>query len=60
MKKTLTALMVAAGVAGFAGAAFAECAGHQQTVQISKPTVTADAGQSTPVIKTTPAETTKN
>ena len=53
MKKTLTALMVAAGVAGFAGVAFAECAGHMQTVQSSKPTVTADAGQSTPVLPTT-------
>ncbi len=49
MKKTLTVLMVAAGVAGFAGGAFAECAGHMQSVQSSpKPVVTADAGQSTP------------
>lgn len=58
MKKTLTALMVAAGVAGFAGTAFAECAGHMQSVQISKPVVTADAGQSTPV--TTTKETAEN
>jgi hypothetical protein len=53
MKKTLTALMVASGVAGFAGTAFAECGGHMQSVQISKPVVTADAGQSTPVTTTT-------
>ena len=52
MKKTLTALMIAAGVAGFAGAAFADCGG-MHTVQISKPVVTADAGQSTPVTTTT-------
>ena len=62
MKKTLTALVVAAGVTGFAGAAFAGCAGHLQSVQgsSSKPIVTADAEQSTPVVKTTPAETAKN
>ena len=59
MKKTLTALMVAAGVAGFAGAAFAEC-GALHTAQSSKPTVTADAGQSTPVVKTTTTETAEN
>lgn len=61
MKKTLTALMVAAGVVGFAGTAFAECAGHQQTVQssTSKPIVTADAEQSTPVT-TTQTETAEN
>lgn len=59
MKKTLTFLMVAAGVVGFAGVAAAECAGHMQSVQsTSKPTVTADAGQSTPVTTTT--ETAEN
>lgn len=53
MKKTLTALMVAAGVVGFAGTAFAGCAGHTQTVQsTSKPIITADAEQSTPVTTT--------
>ena len=62
MKKTLSALVVAAGVIGFAGAAFAGCAGHQQTVQssTSKPIVTADAEQSTPVVTTTTAETAEN
>ena len=62
MKKTLTAVVVAAGVAGFAGSAFAGCAGHQQTVQgsSSKPIVTAETGQSTPVATTTPAETASN
>jgi hypothetical protein len=58
MKKTLTALMVAAGVVGFAGTSFADCAFH--TAQSSKPVVTADAEQSTPVATTTPAETAKN
>src|SRR3546814_16181497 len=52
MKKTLTALMVAAGVVGFAGAAFADCSFH--TAQSSKSTVPAE--QSTPVAK--PATTT--
>lgn len=47
MKRTFTALLVAAGVAGFAGTAFADCAGHMQTVQTPKPVTTADAGQST-------------
>ena len=51
MKKTLTALVAAAGVVGFAGAAFADCSFH--TAQSSKPVVTADAGQSTPVTTTT-------
>jgi hypothetical protein len=61
MKKTLAALLVAAGAAGFAGSAYAGCAGHTQTVQSSsKPMVTADAEQSTPVVKTSPAETAKN
>ena len=61
MKKALTAMMVAAGIAGFAGTSFAGC-GHLQSVQssTSKPIVTADAEQSTPVVKTTPAETAKN
>ena len=60
MKKTLTALMVAAGVVGFAGSAAAGCAGHMQSVQsTSKPIVTADAEQSTPVTTTT-TETAKN
>ena len=59
MKKSLTALVVAAGVAGFAGTALAECGGHLQSVQSStKPVVTADAGQSTPV--TTTKETAEN
>ena len=58
MKKTLSALMVAAGVAGFAGSALADCGGHLQSVQISKPVVTADAGQSTPT--TTTVKTTGN
>ncbi|GAB4227842.1 MAG: hypothetical protein Tsb0032_34440 [Kiloniellaceae bacterium] len=59
MKKTLTALMVAAGVVGFAGASFAGCGFH--TVQSSKkPTVTADAGQSKPVTTTTTTETATN
>ena len=60
MKKTLTALMVAAGVVGFAGASFAGCAGHTTTAQSSKPIVTADAEQSTPVVKTSTSETAKN
>ena len=60
MKKTLSALVVAAGVVGFAGSAFAGCAGHQQSVQsTSKPLITADAEQSTPVTTTT-TETAKN
>ena len=60
MQKTLTALVVAAGVAGFAGSALAAgCGGYSQTVEISKPVVTADAKQSTPVNKITP-ETAKN
>jgi hypothetical protein len=58
MKKTLTAVVIAAGVVGFAGTSFAGCATH--TAQISKPIVTADAEQSTPVATTTPAETAKN
>ncbi|WP_340116064.1 hypothetical protein [Pelagibius sp. 7325] len=57
MKKTLTALMVAAGVVGFAGIAAADCSFH--TAQSTKSTVTADAGQSTPVTTTT-TETAKN
>lgn len=60
MKKTLTALMVAAGVAGFAGTAFAECAGHMQTVQSSKPVVTADADQTPVTTTTTTTGTAKN
>ena len=60
MHKTLTALVVAAGVAGFAGSAFATGCGYSHTVQSSAPVVTADAGQSTPVIKTTTPETAKN
>ncbi|GAB4360192.1 MAG: hypothetical protein Kow00114_13640 [Kiloniellaceae bacterium] len=56
MKKTLTALTVAAGVVGFAGVAFADCSFH--TAQSSKPTVTADAGQSTPVTTTATTTTT--
>jgi hypothetical protein len=51
MKKTLTALVAAAGVVGFAGAAFADCSFH--SAQASKPMITADAGQSTPVATTT-------
>ncbi|MEQ8354944.1 MAG: hypothetical protein RH942_05355 [Kiloniellaceae bacterium] len=60
MKKTLTVFMVAAGVAGFASSAFAAggCS-YGQTAQSSKPVVTADAEQSTPVA-TTAAETAKN
>jgi hypothetical protein len=57
MKKTLTALTVAAGVVGFAGVAFADCSFH--TAQISKPVVSSDAGQSTPVTTTT-TETAQN
>jgi len=60
MQKTLTALIVAAGVVGFAGISFAGCATHTTTAQSSKPIVTADAEQSTPVVTTTPAETAKN
>jgi hypothetical protein len=58
MKKTLTALIVAAGVVGFAGAAFADCSFH--TAQSSKSTVTAE--QSTPVAKptTTTGQTASN
>lgn len=56
MKKTLTALMVAAGVAGFAGSAFADCAGHMQSVQTPKPVTTADSGQSTPTTTVKTAE----
>ena len=54
MKKTLTALLAAAGVVAFAGSALADCSFH--TAQSSKPIVTADAAQSTPVA-TTPATT---
>ncbi|MGF1629250.1 MAG: hypothetical protein ACFCUT_07245 [Kiloniellaceae bacterium] len=56
MKKTLTALMVAAGVVGFAGAAFADCSFH--TAQSSKPVVSAD--QSTTVATPTTTETATN
>jgi hypothetical protein len=56
MKKTLTVLMVAAGVAGFAGSAFADCAGHMQSLQTPKPVTTADAGQSTPTTTVKTAE----
>jgi hypothetical protein len=56
MKKTLPVLMVAAGVAGFAGSAFADCAGHMQSVQTPKPVTTADAGQSTPTTTVKTAE----
>jgi hypothetical protein len=51
MKKTLTALMVAAGVVGFAGAAFADCSFH--TAQSSKSTVTAEQSTLKPVTTTT-------
>jgi cytoskeletal protein RodZ len=54
MKKTLTALMVAAGVVGFAGVAVADCSFH--TAQISKPTTTSE--QSTPVVKPTTTDQT--
>ena len=60
MQKTLTALVVAAGVAGFVGSAFAAGCGYSHVAQSSKPVVTADAKQSTPVIKTTTPETAKN
>ncbi len=60
MQKTLSALVVAAGVVGFAGSAFAAGCGYSHTVQSTKPVVTADAQQSTPVIKTTTPETAKN
>lgn len=60
MQKTLTALVVAAGIAGFAGSAAAGCGGYSTTAQSSAPVVTADSGQSTPVIKTTKPETAKN
>ena len=60
MRKTLTALVAAAGVLSFAGIASADCGGHLQSVESStpKPIVTADAEQSTPVttIKTETAE----
>ena len=60
MQKTLTALVVAAGVAGFAGSAFAAGCDDFHVAQSSKPVVTADAQQSTPVVKTTTPETAKN
>ena len=57
MPKTLSALVVAVGIVGFAGAAAAGCGGYSTTAE-STPVVTADAGQSTPVIKTTTTEET--
>ncbi len=60
MPKTLSALVVAVGIVGFAGGAAATGCSYS-TVAESTPVVTADAGQSTPVIKTTTTkETAKN
>ncbi len=61
MPKTLSALVVAVGIVGFAGAAAAAGCGGYATTAESTPVVTAEAGQSTPVIKTTTTkETAKN
>ncbi len=59
MRKTLSALVVAAGIAGFAGSAAAGCGSYTTTAE-STPVLTADVQQSTPVVKTTKPETAKN
>lgn len=58
MKRTLTALLAAAGVVSFAGIAFADCSFHTVQSSTPKPVVTADSEQSTPVTTTT--ETAEN